>query len=88
MQTERTKLYYSYRRIRYLLVEPFLWFKSRLSHEWRKALLLESIHQVFFSVGLDELEKIVQIGKQNRSKEGHHNYCNLAEVYYDMQFGK
>ena len=35
-------------------------------------------------LGVHELEKIIEKAKENREKEGHHNYGNLAELYIQI----
>lgn len=36
---------------------------------------------VFSTLGLEELEKIIEDGNENRKKDGHTNYYNLGEIY-------
>lgn len=68
--------YWFHNKIRSIL-EPWLtWWIAQAVMSFRRELM--SVWMT--SVGLDELEKIVEKGKQNREEFGHSGYESLAEI--------
>lgn len=48
----------------------------------------EISHWLLSTIGLDDLEKIVEAGKKNRTMVGHTDYSNLAEIYIEIMKGR
>lgn len=41
-------------------------------------------HDMLASIGLEELEKVVQQGKKNRKTKGHSDYTNLTQMFIEI----
>lgn len=48
----------------------------------------ELFHKMLSDIGLDDLEKIIQKGKDNRKRVGHTDYTNLTEIYLMTMRGR
>ena len=46
-------------------------------HDARKSL----VDDIFARIGIDELEEIIEKGKENRKEKGHTDYTNLGQLY-------
>lgn len=72
------KVYFEKRKIRKYfyrcLIQPII---QRL----KTVILEENFYKFFMDIGVDDLEKIIIKGNENRKIFGHTNYRDLAEYY-------